>query len=267
MKNYLKIKVFISLLFLISISSCSKDDTETISGGVEIKYLSTLESNIGPTDYPRYARKDTLVYENDKVIKSFIGSGCDPSVYQYEYGTNGKISKIYVASFNPMGYPNVEDLITMFETSTINVNSENNYILEYDTKKRLNSIQGNYSSVQFEYDNEGRLYKKITEDITYTVVEFDDKGNPLYLTRDYEGSVSDRYYSYGNLKNPYYDLFEKYGLVDIDCALGDSFITPNVITKSGMSNITFKYNSDEEYPSSVNYELNGFRSIYNFSYR
>lgn len=271
MKNYLNVKSFFSILILMLVFSCNKDDTDSNSEEENIKHLSVVTSNIGPTTYPRYARKDTLVYENERIIKSFIGSGCDPSVYQYEYGSNGKISKIYEVYFSHNGFPDVEDLINMFENSTIKENSsiDSQYELEYDSQKRLTFINNEFSSTQFLYDNEGRLYKKIIseDDLTYTVYEFDENNNPIYVTRDYGGSVTDQYYEFGSLRNPYYTLFQEFGLIYIDCALGDNFITPNVITKSGSKNITYTYFPNEDYPSSVHYQGNNSDLIYDFTYR
>lgn len=266
MKNYLKIENLFFSVILLSLFSCNKDDADSNSNNGEVRYLSTLTASYGDPTYPKYSSKDTLVYENGRIIKSFLRAGCDPSVQQYEYGNNGKISKIYRAGFSrnepPYDYPQVGDLIEMFENATIREYDEYPVTLEYDSENRL--IGTDYGS-RWEYDDQGRLFKKMGSGISYTVKEFDDKGNPLLITRNYGGSLSERSYTYGTLKNPYYVLFNKYGLIQVDCVLEQTFLTPNVV--SSTTNRDYLYYSDGEYPSSVQFYGSAGLSIFDFTYR
>lgn len=268
MNNYLNFKSIFSILILILVLSCNKDDSDSSSEETDTKYLISITSNEGDPTYPKYKGKDTLVYENDKIVKAFIGAGCTPFIYQYVYGTNGKIAKIYEIPLNiGGGFPSMEELIEMFENSTVIENSIDHYRLEYDSENRLINIQNSFDIILFEYDNKGRLYKKIypNDNLTITIYEFDENNNPLLITSNYGGTLSDRVYTYGSLNNPYYTLFQKYGLLEIDCALVQDFISPNVVTSSG--NINYSYYSDGNYPSSVREIYNGNTSIYDFIYR
>lgn len=260
MKNYLKIKNLFIVFVVLVVISCSKDDGDSNSSEGGVKYLSTLTGNIGDQSYPRYARKDTLVYENGKVVKACLSAGCNSSVQQYEYGSNGKISKIYRANIDNMGgYPQFSDLINMFESRTLDEYDANPITLNYDAQNRL---IGTNSNIMFEYDEQGRIFKIYTGSFVFTVKEFDEKGNPLLVSRNYGGSIRDIVYSYSALKNPYYGLFKEFGLFEINCALSTAFITPNATSSDG--DLEFIYSADGEYPLQV---TTSYNSVYEFSYR
>lgn len=269
MKKQLSIFKILLIIILLSAFSCNKDDSDADPENVQEKYISKVIGNYSAPNNPRYDSKDTLVYENDKITKGYFSAGCNPSVAEYEYGSNGKITKIFKAALNINGdFPTTNDLINMFENSTIIEYSDEDaqLQLQYDTENRLIKIYNSFYSIQFEYDNQGRLYKKIyPADLTYTVYEFDENDNPLLITRNYYGTLSDAIYTYGTLKNPYYILFKKYSLIDIDCGLEQTFISPNVVTSVG--SITYTYYSEGDYPSSVRELYNGRTYIYDFTYR
>ena len=70
--------------------------------------------------------------------------------------------------------------------------------------------------------------------------------------------------TYGDKKSPYYDLFQKYGFLFLDCPFETTFITPNVVTV--FEGKRYTYYSEGDYPSSVIVNNNGSTSVYEYSY-
>lgn len=271
MKNLFKLKTLIILFVPVFIFSCSSDDDSSFSGG-NIKYLTSVT---GPNHDPtidKYNDKDTLVYENGKLVKAYYGIAAHASARQFEYGDNGKISKIYDVD----AYDNRNAIIGMFENSTIDqydgsgyqIDSRE-YFLEYDSQDRLICFMLDKSHCydrQYEYDNEGRLFKK--DNGLYVVFEFDDKGNPLLVFDDYENL--DIHYTYGDLKNPFYDLFIKFGYFEDSNSFyfEQEFISPNVVksVEHRYSDTYYRFISDGDYPNTVQVDDHNGRRIYDFSY-
>ena len=302
MKNFTTMKRLAFLFLIISIiTACSNDDSDNNLNpnnpnnpeNSDFKFLSTIISD--PTE-PRdssYGWTDTIVYKNGRPHKAHIGAFCSPgSFYQYEYGDNGKVSVVYSRSYNPHyegGIEDFEEAVNIFENSTINENFSYKTEIEYNSN---NKIKGTHSSsedssqqgsVNFEYDDKGRLYKKIgTSEMTmggiyisntnvYTVTEFDDKDQPLTIQKNNDGDISENNYEYGELKNPYYALYQEYGIF-YDCrVIKQDFITPYVVEMKqydSSSNYIFNYtSSDGEYPETIHYNFNEYDNIYEFNYR
>lgn len=301
MKNFTIMKRLAFLFLIISIiTACSNDDSDNNLNpnnpeNSDFKFLSTIISD--PTE-PRdssYGWTDTIVYKNGRPHKAHIGAFCSPgSFYQYEYGDNGKVSVVYSKSYNPHyegGAEELEEAINIFENSTINENFSSKYEIEYNSNNKIKRThsssedEGSFSqqgSVKFEYDDKGRLYKKVgtsegtlggiyySNMIIYTVTEFDDKDQPLTIQENNDGDIKEYNYEYGELKNPYYALFQKYG-VFYDCrVIEQDFTTPYVVKIKYTSNSSqiFNYTSpDGEYPETVNYSSNGYDNIFEFNYR
>jgi len=293
-------RLFFLFTIISIVTACSNDDSienpnPNNSENDNFKFLSTIISDpTEPRELP-YKNIDTLVYKEGKLFKAYIGSFCSPGrIYQYEYGDNGKVSVVYAKTYNPHyggGSAEFEEMINIFENSSLNENYDGKSIYEYNSDNKIKNIYGSSndsdeenntftSSTEFKYNDNGHLYEMIgisnapapfgTSTIIFTATEFDDKNQPITVQANDSGEISEISYEYGEFKNPYYPLYEKYGIV-IGCNIFlQDFITPYVvkIKQSSSSNQTYNYtSSDGKYPETINFVgVNGVTFIFDINY-
>src|SRR5699024_8475151 len=177
---------------------------------------------------------------------------CGAVAKQYEYGSNGKVSKIYSVAKANHGFPGLseEELIEIFESSTINEYDDSPIILEYDSKNRLTEYKINgLLWYEYKYDEKDKIMEILEGETSYRFREFDELNNPTIITVHYKYSDDITYqYSYSTYKNPYYNLFQEFGIVD-DCPLGFIYkLTPFAMrsAKHGSVENLYYYSGNQE---------------------
>ena len=82
------------LICLILFTSCGgNNENDLIENPQSIKKL-IKQVTIQNPKYPDYYNSDQFFYEKGKLIKAWF-YGCSGTLYEFEYGENGKIETIY----------------------------------------------------------------------------------------------------------------------------------------------------------------------------
>jgi YD repeat-containing protein len=195
-------------LCLIVLLSCSNSDDENSmeenSTNVE-KLITQLTSQRWQQEHSNFYNPDKFIYENEKLVKAWF-YGCSGALYEFEYGTNGKISTVY-----RKGSISHSDI----SISIKDVGEKRNHI--YDNKNNLITITDDSEKVlaSLDYDSDGRLIKVDVKDLsiakpdTFLYSDFDNNGNPQKNNAGFE-------YSYDDKVNPIYILFKKYGFFNVE---------------------------------------------------
>ncbi|MCD8427898.1 RHS repeat domain-containing protein [Tenacibaculum finnmarkense] len=254
-------KIVLSNLFicLILLTSCGgNNENNLIENPQSVKKL-IKQITIQNPKYPDYYNSDQFIYENGKLIKAWF-YGCSGGLYEFEYGSNGKISivyKKYGVSYSDIGI----SIKTSGEITKHLYNDEDNLITVTDDL--------GVTLASLDYDSNGRLYKinkidnKFANGSLGTVIfsDFDDNNNPINTNFDLK-------YSYDNKVNPIYTLFKEFGFFNIEmCNSLDErrvfYISPNnvkeIIRTNKNNKIIFSsiYSYDaDDYPTSNSFIYN-----------
>tara|TARA_R110002072_G_scaffold280949_2_gene443404 strand:- start:85 stop:891 length:807 start_codon:yes stop_codon:yes gene_type:complete len=246
------------LICLILLTSCGgNNENDLIENPQSIKKL-IKQVTIQNPKYPDYYNSDKFFYENGKLIKAWF-YGCSGTLYEFEYGENGKIETIYKGGAS---FDNIDVSIKGTGQITKHIyNSEDNLISITDVAGKL--------IASLDYDSSGRLYKidgKSNEsDIgrleTAVFSDFDSNGNPINTNFNLK-------YSYDDKVNPIYTLFKEFGFFNIEmCNSLDErrvfYISPNnvkeIIRTNENNKIIFSsiYSYDtDDYPVSNSFNYN-----------
>lgn len=253
-------KMFTLLSVALSVLGCSSSDNnpEDNNNGNNTEYATKLlksSRQVGFHDLYGYD-SDTLIYSNGRLERALF-FGCSGTMYQFEYGGNGKVSTYYTGS----GYETSDLEVDISETAFERTE------LEYDTNNRLvgqttylNSSNEFRSEFQFFYDDDNRINLVIYTDEfgqeSAQVNEFDENGNML-------SSVSGYSVEYDENPNPFYVLFQEYGILLMEsCTSLESrvayHLSPNNALKIFNSNseLVFSvqlFHDSDGYPISGNY--------------
>ncbi|QOD60668.1 hypothetical protein H9I45_15210 [Polaribacter haliotis] len=266
-----KIFLFTLLLCLILFNSCgsSDEDNEMVENLPDVEKLITqITSKEGQKS--SFYNPDKFIYENGKLVKAWF-YGCSGALYEFEYGSNGKISTVY--SQNSVSYSDINT----------SIKSTGNIIKQiYDSNDRLISLTDSSGKVlaSLDYNSEGVFNKIDIKDLiiakpdTYIFTNFDTNGNPVKNNFGFT-------YSYDDKINPIYVLFTQFGFFNIEmCNSLDErrvfYISPNnvkeIIDNDNNDEVIFSaiytYDSDG-YPisNSYNSKSGGNNSdVENFSY-
>ncbi|TXD46042.1 RHS repeat domain-containing protein [Polaribacter sp. IC073] len=209
------------LLCLILLTSCGGND-ENITGNFSNDEKLITQVTVQNPEFPDYYNPDTFIYENGKLIKAWLVGGSG-SLYEFEYGANGKIATVYKGSSN---YSDINTSIKDTGQITKQIyNGDGNLISITDS--------GGKVLCSMDYDSNGRFYKVDVKDNligkleTYIYSDFDTNGNPR--------KMSDLTITYDNKVNPIYVLFKKYGFFNVimsnslEGSLGGLYFSPNNI--------------------------------------
>lgn len=292
MKNFTIMKRLIFLLSIILIiTACSSDDSGNSSdpdnpGNENYKFLSSVVNDPTEPKEDKYDDLDTIVYENGKPLKALLAAGNYPfSIYQYEYGNNGKVSVIYIGNFNPhedVGN-DYEDQISRFENTNLDEDYDRKTTIEYNSnneiKKETTTSKDSdiVKTKRYKYDTQNRLYK-ITEvkpvyTTIYTVKEFNDKNIPKTIRYNENGNIGEHSFEYSDLKNPYYAFFDQFGISHLDKRNYNSDLPEKYMLTSysvnGSSIQIYNYTSfDDEYPETLYYTTDYGNDVnYKFNYK
>lgn len=244
MKNTFLLSTFLFLFFLTSCSNNEENLLDDSSDKIE-KLIKQIE--VQNPDYPNYYNQDTFIYENNRLVKAWF-YGCSGVLYEFEYGSNGKISTVY--SQNQVSYSDIG----------ISIKNSGSIIKQtYDVNDKLTSLTDASGKVvaSLDYDSEGRLYKIDIKDFligkpdVYIYSSFDSNGNPL--KDNFEST-----FSYDNNVNPIYILFSKFGFFNVEmCNSLDKsrgfYISPNNV-KEVISDI----NNEIIFSASYSYDSDGY---------
>ncbi len=269
MKNLVK-NLLVGILFF----SCSTGE-ENNSPNDEItnlKFLTSVVDSEFQDQHGEYYYPDTILYENGKP-KSAIFYQVSGLKYQFEYGSNGKVSTVY-----SLGSQNIEDL-----NDDISAVGSHFGKIEYtydsnDRFTRLDSYEydgENYNLVlyqTFDYDDQNRVYRfteaNYYQDFPDVIIAtgFDENGNVI--------SDSDGYiYEFDDSPNPLYILFKEFGIINIETGTaleyGIDFLHKNnlvrVTDENGEIIYSVHYTYDEDnYP--ITADQSGSFSIEYYSY-
>ncbi|MGJ8760861.1 MAG: hypothetical protein ACSHXA_09965 [Polaribacter sp.] len=270
MKKILLSTVFLCLLLFTSCESNSEED-ELIENLPDVEKLITqVTSKESEQNYPTYYNPDKFIYENGKLVKAWFYS-CSGALYEFEYGSNGKISVVYrkgSVSYSDIG---------------VSIKNTGEVIKQvYDSGNRLISLTDDSGKIlaSLDYNSNNRLYKIDIKDFviakpdTFLFSEFDSNGNPAKVNF----GIS---YTYDNKVNPIYILFKKYGFFNIEMcnSLDDRrvlYVSPNnvkeIIDDDNNNDVIFSaiYNYDSDgYPISNSYSSksgNNHSDVDTFSY-
>ncbi|WP_417876106.1 hypothetical protein [Winogradskyella sediminis] len=239
-----------SLLVGILFFSCSAAEENNSPNDeiINLKFLTSvidsgLQAQVGEYYYP-----DTILYENGKP-KSAIFYQVSGLKYQFEYGSNGKVSTAY-----SLGSQNIEDLSDDIST----VGSHYRKIeYTYDSNDRFIRLDSyvyegeNYyfeRYQKFDYDDQNRVYRfteaNYYEEVPDVIIAtgFDENGNVI--------SDSDGYtYEFDDSPNPLYILFKEFGITNIETGTSLEYGI-DFLHKNNLVRVT---NIDDEIIYSVHY--------------
>ena len=204
MKNTFLTLLVLCQILLTSCGSNNEDDpTENLPDVEKLIKQITVQN----PEFPDFYNPDKFIYENNKLVKAWF-YGCSGALYEFEYGSNGKISTVY--SQNSVSYSDINTSIksTGEITKHIYDNQENLISITDDTGKLLGS---------FDYDSNGRLFKiqEMNNGLdngklgTAIFSNFDSNDNPLKMNFGLS-------YTYDDKVNPIYVLFKKYGFFNVE---------------------------------------------------
>lgn len=250
-----KIFLFPLLLCLFLFNSCgsSDEDNEMVENLPDVEKLITqITSKEGQKS--SFYNPDKFIYENGKLVKAWFYR-CSGALYEFEYGSNGKISTVY--SQNSVSYSDINT----------SIKSIGNIIKQiYDSNDRLISLNDDSGEIlaSLDYDSNNRLYKINIKNMIIgkpniiVFSDFDVNGNPAKAN----DGVS---YTYDDKVNPIYILFKKYGFFNVEmCNSLDEnnglYYSPNnikeIIDNDNNDEVIFSaiytYDSDE-FPTSNSY--------------
>jgi len=282
MKKTKLMKPAILLMTALFIWSCSSDDDSSNNSSSDPNnptnenYLSTIDYI--DYNYEGILNKDTLAYSNGKLVKAYFAS-CNGRMYQFEYGGNGKVSKVYesdiIVRADSESYGENEaydedseihqrefEIFSNLDSGTVPPDYFNSSIHTYNSNNQLEEIkQGSGEMVfttKFEYDEQDRLFKVSSgflDDLAYTeVTQFDSNNNPKIIENTGDEDVVIINYEYDSKLNPFYSIFTEYGLIGLECNFDVPTIpSPNNVTiESNGSDceIQYSYKYDGNYPIS-----------------
>ncbi len=285
MKKTKLMKSAILLMAALFLWSCSSDDdsSNNSSSNPNNPNNPTNERFLSTIDYIDYnyegiLNKDTLAYNNGKLVKAYFAS-CNGRMYQFEYGDNGKVNKVYESDIlvraDSEGYGEDEDydedseisqrefeLFSNLNSGTLPPDYFNSSTHIYNSTNQLTEINHGDDEMMFtiifEYDEEGRLFKMTNEFLgTSTFIEvsqFDSNNNPMIIKNTDGEDVVVRNYEYDSQVNPFYNIFTTYGLLGLECNFDVPVIpSPNNVTleiNNSDCNVQYSYNYDNGYPIS-----------------
>ena len=203
MKRILLSKVVLCLILLTSCGSSNEDDP--IDNQPEKVEKLIKQITVQNPEFPDFYNPDKFIYENNKLVKAWF-YGCSGGLYEFEYGSNGKISTVY--SKYSVRYSDINTSIKSTGSIIKQV---------YDPNDRLISLTDSSGKVlaSLDYNSEG-VFNKIqiknlitSKSDTYIFTNFDTNGNPVKNNFGFT-------YSYDDKVNPIYTLFTKFGFFNIE---------------------------------------------------
>ncbi len=198
-------KILILGFVALSAFSCSKKDDNV--QGIEQNnsgFVSRIE-NDAPTSYDT---GDNFYYNEDKL--QFIKTdACSGNIYYFEYGGNGKISRIY------------EFIDVNFDINTVNIQqiiSENipiDYVYE-DGKLIRFDIQG-IPQKYFRYYADGKLKEFEYPGNGKSIISYNgDQVSEITYIYLYTGEIYNYTFEFDDKINPLYKAFNQFGIFDIE---------------------------------------------------
>ncbi|WP_438423021.1 hypothetical protein [Aquimarina macrocephali] len=202
-------KKLLILFLIILLYACSSDnnnetpetnnpDTPPITGTT--KLIKQVVSQKFEQEHNGYY-PDQFVYTDEKLVKALF-YGCSGTMYQFEYGSNGKIETYYHKSgFHPEDLSTDISGVEFVIVGTIKYDSQNRVIEQSDSRG---------FKIDIEYDQNSRISKMLVKEdelrapISLVVEEFDKNGNPIKINSDT--------CNYDDKVNPMYVLFNEFGI-------------------------------------------------------